>query len=435
MTAAGGGQGNVTVPGSGRGGRAARARDGMVDALAAEGAVTSPAVLGVLRRVPREDFVPRFWSVPPGVKRGDPDDVREWHVADDGDDALRLVYNIDRALAIRGDLQASSPASSPAGRPRVTSTVSAPRVVGSMLELLDIAPGMRILEIGTGSGYNAALLSELAGPGGSVTSVDIDTGLVAETSARMAAVGYPGVRLVAADGYFGIPEHAPFDRIVATVGCADVAPAWLDQLADGGFCLLPLLHDGWHPLIRVEPSPDGATGSIVGFTGFVAIQGRQAGHSPWPRSGRPGPIADSDWAPLPGGLAAELRLPPGEDEPAEPRSCDLAYLLALEDTRAAYMLSLTDDGSSAVISAREGRVGWAGPGGPALRDRLLEIADRWAALGWPSMRDYRSRFLPLAGEGTGRTAGDHPQWAIRRLDFAQVVSLCGTAAEPGAEDT
>jgi protein-L-isoaspartate(D-aspartate) O-methyltransferase len=434
VRAAGDGQGNVTVPGSGHDGRAAQARHGMVDALAAAGAVTSPAVLGVLRRVPREDFVPRFWSAPPGVKRGNPDDVREWHVADDGDDALSLVYNIDRALAIRGQ----RPADSPTGSPRVTSTVSAPRVVGSMLELLDIAPGMRILEIGTGSGYNAALLSELAGPAGSVTSVDIDAGLVAETSARMAAIGYPGVRLVAADGYFGLPDHAPFDRIVATVGCVDVAPAWLDQLADGGFCLLPLLHDGWHPLIRVEPSPGEATGRIVGFTGFVAIQGRQAGYSPWPRSGRPGPIADVDWAALPGDLAAELRLPPGEEEPDEPRSCDLAYLLALEDARAACMLSLLDDGSSAVISAREGRIGWAGPGGPALRDRLLEIADRWAALGWPSMRDYRSRFLPLTGdgmgEGTGEPAGDSAQWIIRRLDFAQVVSLRGAGTKPRAGD-
>jgi protein-L-isoaspartate(D-aspartate) O-methyltransferase len=430
VTAAGNGQGDVTAAGSGRDDRAARARHGMVDALAAAGAVTNPAVLGVLRRVPREDFVPRFWSVPPGVKRGNPDEVREWRVADDGDDALRLVYNIDRALAIRGDRQASSPT----GGPRVTSTVSAPRVVGSMLELLDIAPGMNILEIGTGSGYNAALLAELTGPEGSVTSVDIDAGLVAETSARMAAVGYPGVRLMVADGYFGLPEHTPFDRIVATVGCVDVAPSWLEQLADGGFCLLPLQHDGWHPLIRVEPASGGATGRIVGFTGFVAIQGRQAGHSPWPRAGRPGPIADRDWAPLPGGLAAELRPPPGEEERDEPRSCDLAYLLALEDSRAACMLGLADDGSSAVISAGEGRIGWAGPGGPALRERLLEIAGRWAALGGPSMRDYRSRFRPLAGDGVGEPAGDGPQWIIRRLDFAQVVSLRGVLAESSDGD-
>ncbi len=393
----------------------------MVEKLTAAGAVSDPVVLGAMSRVPREDFIPRFWSVPPGVKRGNPDDVREWHVADDGDDVLRLVYNIDRALAIRRDPRASGRTAG-AG---VTSTVSAPRVVGSMLELLEIEPGMSILEIGAGSGYNAALLSELVGPGGSVTSVDIDAELVAETSARMAAVGYPGVRLVAADGYFGAPGYAPFDRVIATVGCVDVARAWLDQLASGGFCLLPLQHGGLHPLTRIDSSPGEVTGFVVGGAGFVAIQGRQAGHSPWPRAGRLGPGPDVQRASIPEWLAAELQAVAGDDGPDWTRSEDLAYLVALEDTRAAYMLSLADDGSSAAISVREGRIGWDGPGGPALLDRLLDIVGRWVALGRPSTRDYRSRFVPLAAPDRDKPVDDRPQWIIRRVDFAQVVTLRG----------
>jgi protein-L-isoaspartate(D-aspartate) O-methyltransferase len=411
---------DVTGPDSGGEDRPARARRGMVEALAAAGAVTDPAVLGALGRVPREAFVPRFWSVPEGARRGSPGDVREWRVPEDGEAALGLVYDTDRALAIRRDPQASGPTAG-AG---VTSAVSAPNVVGLMLELLDVAPGMSILEIGAGSGYNAALLSELAGPDGSVVSVDIDAGLVAETSARMAATGYRGVRLLAADGYFGVPRLAPFDRIVATVGCTDVAPAWLDQLAPGGFCLLPLQHDGWHPLTRVESSAGEVTGTVVGGTGFVPIQGRQAGHSPWPQAGRLGPRPDAEWAPLPEDLAGELRPGPGQGA-GGPRTWDLAYLLALEDRRTAYMLSLADDGSSAVINAREGRIGWAGPLGPALRGRLLEIADRWAALGRPSVRDYQSRFRSLAGEDAGEPGEDSRQWVIRRIDFAQVVRLGG----------
>jgi protein-L-isoaspartate(D-aspartate) O-methyltransferase len=410
----------VTAPGSGREGSAARARHDMVDGLAASGAVRDPAVLGALRQVPREMFVPRFWSAPPGVRPGNLADVREWRVTDDRDDALRLVYDGTRALPIRRDPRAGGPIIGP----RVTSTISAPNVVGMMLELLDIMPGMSILEIGAGSGYNAALLAELAGPAGSVTSVDIDDGLVAETSARMTAAGYAGVQLLAADGYFGVPQRAPFDRIVATVGCVDVSPAWLDQLSPGGFCLLPLQHGGWHPLITVRSLAGEVTGVVVGGTGFVPIQGRQAGHSPWARTGVLAADPDVEWAPLPEELASELRPEPAAEDPDGPRTWDLAYLLALEDSRAAYLLSLADEESSTAVSASKGRIGWAGPGGPALRDRLLEIASHWMVLGRPAMRDYRSHFRPLAAEGPApEPVADSLYWTIRRLDFAQIVRL------------
>ena len=274
----------------------------MVEALADAGAVGDPAVLQAMGRVPREAFVPRFWSLPSTQRTGTPGQVRGWRV-DEDDGAIDLVYDIDRALAIRYDPEEGG------GKPGagVTSTISAPRIVGSMLEQLELAPGLKVLEIGAGSGYNAALLAELVGSEGLVVSVDIDAGLVSEAAGRLKTAGYGDVRVLAADGHFGVSELAPFDRVVATVGCIDLAPAWLDQLAAGGFCLLPLQHGGWHPLTRIEVVAGLIKAQVVGRASFVAIQGHQAGHSPWLRPGPLGPHAGVNWTALPEDLAAELQ--------------------------------------------------------------------------------------------------------------------------------
>ena len=253
----------------------------MVDSLRTGGSATDRAVLDAMARLPREAFVPRFWSLPPGSSAGRPDDVQEFIVGEDeasAETALELVYDTDHALGIR---RAARPVGPTAGA-GVTSTASAPRIVASMLELAQLTAGMRVLEIGTGSGYNAALLQELVGPQGQVTSVDIDGTLVDDARRRLDAAGYPDVSVVAADGYFGAAERAPFDRVVATVGCVDVAPAWLGQLAPGGFCVVPLQHGGWHPLTRTEPNGDGARVTVVGPPGSWPSRADRPGAGPGP---------------------------------------------------------------------------------------------------------------------------------------------------------
>jgi protein-L-isoaspartate(D-aspartate) O-methyltransferase len=301
-----------------------------------------------------------------------------------------------------------------------------------MLELLDLAPGMSVLEIGTGSGYNAALIRELVGSYGTVVSVDNDPTLVSEAQDRLAAVGYGDVQVVASDGYFGMAEGAPFDRVVATVGCVDVAPAWLDQLAPGGFCLVPLQHDGWHPLTRVDQQAGDIFGVVVGRAGFVAIQGRQAGRAPWPRAGRLGPRPDVEWAALPAALAQDLLPEPGREATGSLAMWDLSYLLALEDRRTAFLLSLAESDSSAVVDAGGGRIGWAGTGGGALRDRILEVADRWVALSRPKVGDYRSTFRLLSDpHETADLPASAASWELDRVDFCQTVLLPLTAESPG----
>jgi protein-L-isoaspartate(D-aspartate) O-methyltransferase len=294
-----------------------------------------------------------------------------------------------------------------------------------MLELLDLAPGMRVLEIGTGTGYNAALLREIVGQGGSVASVDIDSDLVAQAAGRLAAAGYGDIHLAAVDGHFGWPDRSPFDRIVATVGCVDVAPPWLDQLADGGICLIPLQHGGWHPLTRIQAPGGVITASVVGRAAFVAIQGHQGEKSPWPQVPEFHANARMHWAPLSSDLAKRLRPDPDQVATTGQHTWDLAYLLALEDPRAVFLLSLNEDGSWAAIDPGAQRVGWTGPAGPALRDRMLEIAERWCALGRPTITDYTSTFRPMSyrdrhASGIGAENG---HWIIDRIDYRQTVEI------------
>jgi len=217
---------------------AAQLRRKMVDDLLAEGAITSPAVEAAMRRVPRDIFAP-------GV----------------GLDEAHQLYN---GVVTKRD-ETGGPISS----------VSAPQVQAYMLERAEIAPGMKILEIGSG-GYNAALLAELVGPSGQVTTIDIDKDVTNRARDLLEHAGYPQVDVVLADAEFGFPEQAPYDRILVTVGAWDIPPAWVDQLTEGGLLLVPLQLRGLSRVITFERVGASLLSRASRLFGFVPMQGAGA---------------------------------------------------------------------------------------------------------------------------------------------------------------
>ena len=119
------------------------------------------------------------------------------------------------------------------------SSCSQPGIVAQMLELLDLHTGQRVLEIGAGTGYNAALLSVLAGGRGRVISVDIDRQTASQARRALSAVG-ARARVIAGDGREGWAPEAPYDRIIATASSDHVPRPWFDQLVEGGILVMPL---------------------------------------------------------------------------------------------------------------------------------------------------------------------------------------------------
>lgn len=116
-------------------------------------------------------------------------------------------------------------------------TISQPYIVAYMTEKIAPQPGEKILEIGTGSGYQAAILAEL---GAEVYSIEIIPELAEHARRVLAAEGYTNVNVLTGDGYKGWPEYAPFDAIIVTCAPEEVPPALVEQLKDGGRMILPL---------------------------------------------------------------------------------------------------------------------------------------------------------------------------------------------------
>jgi len=179
---------------------ARRLRNALVDQIISEDRVRMPRIEEALRAVPRHLFVP-----------GAP---------------LEAAYANSTV-----DIKQASDGTS-------ISCASQPGVVGLMLEQLQPQPGDRVLELGAGTGYNAALLARLVGAGGHVTTIDVDDDLVHGARSHLAAAGIGNVTVICGDGALGHPGGAPYDRIIATVGAHGIPHAWMDQLAPGGRLLV-----------------------------------------------------------------------------------------------------------------------------------------------------------------------------------------------------
>lgn len=168
----------------------------------------------------------------------------------------------------------------------VTSSASDRRVVADMLTALNAQPGERILEIGTGTGWNAALL---AAGGAEVTTIEIDAELAAAAATRLDG----RARVINGDGQAGDPAGAPYDRLIATVGVATVPPAWVRQVRPGGRLVVPLTGD-WQPpgIAILNRTATGASGRLGGSAAFMGLRG-QATPRPRGRDATAGDPVDS----------------------------------------------------------------------------------------------------------------------------------------------
>jgi protein-L-isoaspartate(D-aspartate) O-methyltransferase len=217
----------------------ARLRERMVRRVAAGGHPVSDAVTGALRTVPRHLFLP--------------------------DLAPEAAYRDQPIVTKRSD----------DGQP--ISSSSQPTIMAIMLDQLGLAPGQRVLEIGAGTGYNAALIRNIVGAEGTVVTIDLDQDIVEQARSHLAAAGYPDVTVVCADGAAGYPAQAPYDRVIATVGVSDLAPAWLSQLAPGGRIVVPLDLRGAQRSVAFERAGDCWQSRSVVPCGFMRMRGSLAG--------------------------------------------------------------------------------------------------------------------------------------------------------------
>ncbi|WP_242901822.1 methyltransferase domain-containing protein [Actinomadura terrae] len=223
----------------------------------------------LLEEVPRHLFVPDIAVVGPIL-----DDPRSW--IDRTADPARWREAVDSDTALGTQLDdgavdlAVKTGADPCALP--TSSTSAPHLVAAMLDLLGAEQGDRVLEIGTGTGWTAALLARRVGEG-NIVSVEIDAAVAAQAAENLRSAGV-AVQLVTADGTKGWPAGAPYDRVHVTVGAADIPYAWVEQTRPGGVIVLPWMPrwEGAGHLLKLAVHDGAASGRLHDDCGFMLLR-------------------------------------------------------------------------------------------------------------------------------------------------------------------
>jgi protein-L-isoaspartate O-methyltransferase len=272
---------------------AAALRRACADAIEAKGGFGTGQHAQWLRElflaVPREDFVPSrvWWPQPDGQGRYpllDRDrDPRRW---------MEAVYDPHTAVITQVDDGRVRPEDGATTSSAWSSSASAPSVVVQMLRHASPAPGDRVLEVGTGTGYNTRLLSlrvtgEHHGGAGGVTSVEVDERLAAAAREQLAAAG-DTAKVITGDGAAGHLEGAPYDLLISTVCVQQIPPAWAAQVRAGGRILTPVATPmGTDALALLVPDGRGeARGPLVAAVDFMMVR-EQRRLQPWSTAGWP----------------------------------------------------------------------------------------------------------------------------------------------------
>jgi protein-L-isoaspartate O-methyltransferase len=375
---------------------------GLVEDLTAEGVLPQwwrPAFLAV----PREVFIPEV------IWRYDGDDLVPLRRSQDPDEWLRRVYG-PRYIVTQVD-DGSPPGPEERGRV-ATSSASRPDIVALMLDAGRVEPGMRVLEIGTGTGYTAALLAHQLGAR-NVTTIEIDPDLAARAGVALAPAGYGEVTVICGDGARGHPAGAPFDRVLSTVAAPRVPDAWIAQTRPGGLVVTPW-SSAYKPagLLSLTVGDDGtATGGLVNTTiSFMELRDQRI-----PRATLADIVRDAD---TPDVSHTDLHASHLCND-----SAPFVIGALVPDCQWEYMAATDDDGRWCVWFLDPGARSWArfnyqpdtrqwpvhqfGP--RRLWDEVTAAYHRWQQAGRPSVEHWRFTITPNGQyvELTGTTQHEH----------------------------
>lgn len=356
--------------------------------LEAAGYLKDPLLRRAFGDVPRHLFLPAFFK---------PLNDGRWQAIDDHDPSYPQLVYADTTLTTQldGHVLPDPPADPVSGVG--TSSSTQPSLMAMMLDALRLVSDEKVLEIGTGTGYNAALLSHRLGDD-NVTSVEVDAEVAAAARRALSAAGYSPT-VVTSDGEAGWASRAPYDRLIATVAVPTVPPAWIQQVRDGGSIVVSLWRDlGGGPLVRLAvndgtaqgfflPEPGGfmPVRSVIPATQRLAVAVKQTGQT------RSTEVASGVVHGADAGLWLALQVP------------DATWLgFTPEDGPEQFWL-FAADGSWAAVTDATSTVEQHGP--RLLWDEIERSYGQWIESGRPE----RSRLgLTVTSDGTHRVWLDEP---------------------------
>jgi protein-L-isoaspartate(D-aspartate) O-methyltransferase len=342
----------------------------------------SPLVERAFLRVPRGHFVPSYLT--PALRTGGADWSRARRVSAPSTAWQKAVYS-DAALVT--EVMDGMPSSS--------STM--PSIMAAMIDALELRPGQRVLEIGTGTGYNAAVLAHCVGPSGQVSSIEHQGNLAQRAHERLQSAALPtAVTVHHGDGLFGDEEHAPFDRIMATASAPRIPKPWLQQLAVGGRLIADLRGGLAGSLLLLSRDDDDSySGHFLHDidAAFMALAepGSEDGHRM---------------------LEELLRMP--QQDAGFPDALDPRLIMSDESRETAWFTQWEFPSAHYTERSVEGRdelcllssddrtllrfvaagdppawTAWVHGADPRILDRLVEVVQWWDAAGQPSRRQCR----------------------------------------------
>jgi protein-L-isoaspartate(D-aspartate) O-methyltransferase len=364
------------------------------------------------RATPRHLFVTRY------RERG----TKEWHLINDNNLAEHVAtLYADRPLILYGDDDANIP-----------STISQPSFVLRMLDLLQLSRGDRVFALGAGSGWNAALMGQIVGPDGQVTSLEIIPEVAKRAAQTVASLGIANVQIIEGDGGNGSPDAAPYDRAIFTAGTFDLPRHFHEQIRDGGLLLVVFKTGGGGDNLFLLRKSDDHFESIESMPcGFVQVTGKYQFEDLEPMTLEK---AIPEWSQLQnqevgrrrfwwggkgwqraGFMTVGIRSFLGIAEPTF-----RVFKTAKDDVQNKsehHFFGLWDAKERSLVVAKDDWL--VAYGNSRAEGRLLEILERWLNLGMPAAACLDLKVYPIdVPLDTG-----HQQWIVKRRDFQFLWTL------------